>query len=101
MTEREKKIRELEAELEHSREAAMSELAQIQNEFFREKARAEKAEGIAHEHDKELSRLTLSEEKLKARVVELEALLGRAIGFGLGGSWEHEAAALLAREREE
>jgi len=39
--------------------------------------------------------------RLQARVAELEALLQRAIGFGLGGSWEHEAATMLeARERE-
>ena len=59
------RIRELEAELEHSRQAAMSELAQIQNEFFREKARAEKAEACQFSDAEEILRL-------KARVAELE-----------------------------
>ncbi len=52
-----RKIRELEAELEHSRKAAMSELAQIQNEYFREKARAEKAEARVEDQNEAARRL--------------------------------------------
>jgi hypothetical protein len=69
--------------------------------------RAEKAEAIvkdqamAIEAGVEMLKMeTARAEKAEAALAEVYALLGRAIGFGLGGSWEHEAADLLKRAAE-
>ena len=73
------------------------------NEVDRFRTRAEKAEALARmlaeSSAKWLAKADALEADLAAareRLLAAEKLLGRAIGFGLGGSWEHEAADLLS-----